>query len=290
FPGAGKSDRVIVGSRLFPQYAAKSAGFFTMVFGMIAALGGLAQINPVWSYGPYEPSDVSAASQPDWYVGWLDGSLRVMLPWEFRGFGQTIPFEIFLPAVVLPLLLFALMAMYPSIEARITGDRRHHNELDLPRDHPVRTGVGMAAFSFYFVLLLAGASDVLSTIFDISLNHVVWGLRILLFGLPPVVFLLTANWCRGIQQDDDDLLLEGKPTGVLIQQPAGEYVEVHTPLPVQPTPPRVPGDPEAEIAFPAQPDGVAYHAAGLLKAAGRGLRGFFVEERDTTPQPLSREP
>src|SRR3954447_551157 len=270
FPGAGKNDRVIAGSRLFPKYAMKSAGFFTLVFGMVAALGGLAQINPVWLYGPYEPSDVSAGSQPDWYVGWLDGALRVMMPWEVRAFGQTIPLNLLLAGAVLPLLLFGLMAMYPSIEARVTGDRRSHNELDLPRDPPVRSGIGAAALAFYFTLLLAGGSDVLATTFGISLNAVVWGLRVLLFLGPAVAFLLTSNWCRGLMQDDDDLLLEGRATRAIQQRPVGEYVEVHTPLPVQPAPPREPGDPEAAIAegagFPqAEADSIGYHAAQVVR-------------------------
>ncbi len=289
FPGAGKSDRVIVGSRLFPKYAAKSAGFFMLVVGMLAALGGLAQINPVWLYGPYEPSVVSAASQPDWYVGWLDGSLRVMMPWEIRAFGQTIPLNLFLPGVVLPLLLFSLMALYPEIEARVTGDHRSHNELDLPRNHPIRSAIGAAAFTFYFVLLLAGGSDVLATTFGISLNAVVWGLRILLFLAPAVAFIITMNWCRGLMQDDDDLLLEGRATGVIEQLPVGEYVEVHTPLPVQPVPVREPGDPEAEIAEAterAQQDSIGYHAAQVLKLARGRIRSFFTQERLDEPEPL----
>jgi ubiquinol-cytochrome c reductase cytochrome b subunit len=288
FPGAGKSGRVIAGSRLFPKYAMKSAGFFLLVVGVLAALGGLAQINPVWLYGPYEPSDVSAASQPDWYVGWLDGSLRLMMPWEIRAFGQTIPLNLLLPGVVLPLLLFGLMAMYPALEARITGDRKAHDELDLPRDHPIRTAIGMSAFSFYFVLLLAGASDVLATTFDISLNHVVWGLRVALVAAPAVVFLLTANWCRGLMQDDDDLLLEGQPTGVILAQTQGEYVEVHVPLPVQPPPRREPGDPEAVMAEPPQPqpDSIGYHAAQVLKLARRNVRSFFVTESSVGPEPV----
>jgi ubiquinol-cytochrome c reductase cytochrome b subunit len=281
FPGAGKSNRVIAGSRLFPQYAMKSAGFFFLVFGMVAALAGLAQINPVWMYGPYEPSVVSAASQPDWYVGWLDGSLRLMLPYEFRGAGVTIPFEVFLPAVVLPLLLFGLMALYPAIEARVTGDRAQHNELDLPRDHPVRTGIGLGAVTFYLVLLFAGGEDVLATTFGVSLNAIVWALRILLILAPAAVFTLTYNWCRGLQQDDDDELIEGRATGTILQEPGGEFVEVHAPVPFPEVPDRPPGDPEEHlIPSTAPPDTAGYHARALLRAAGRGLGRFFTDDRN----------
>ena len=86
----------------YPAYAAKAGGFFFLVFAVLAALGGLAQINPIWLYGPYDPSQVSAGSQPDWYVGFLDGSTRLMPNWEFRGLGHTIPFNVLVPTVVLP--------------------------------------------------------------------------------------------------------------------------------------------------------------------------------------------
>src|SRR3954471_6467800 len=183
------------------------------------------------------------------------------------------------------------MAMYPTIEAWVTGDRRSHNELDLPRDHPVRTGIGAAAYTFYFVLLLAGGSDVLAHTFGISLNAVVWGLRVLLFLAPAMAFLLTSNWCRGLMQDDDDLLLEGRATGVIEQLPVGEYVEVHTPLPVQPAPPREPGDPEAVIAegagFPqAEADSIASPAAQVVRPPRRKLRSFFVQEHVDELEPL----
>jgi ubiquinol-cytochrome c reductase cytochrome b subunit len=186
-------------------------------------------------------------------------------------------------------VIFALMALYPSIEARVTGDRRQHNELDLPRDHPVRTGIGVAALGFYLMLLFAGGEDVISTTFGISLNHMVWGLRIACILVPPAAFLLTYNWCRGLQQDDDDLLIEGRATGVLLQEPSGEYVEVHTPLPVEPVPDRRFGDPESVLAEPSpHEDTATYHAMQLFKVARRNLRHFFIEESEFGPVPEDR--
>ena len=58
FPGPGRTEHNVVGSRLFPVYAAKAGGFFFLVFGVLALLGGLAQINPIWLYGPHNPSPV----------------------------------------------------------------------------------------------------------------------------------------------------------------------------------------------------------------------------------------
>ena len=63
---------------MLPVYAAKAGGFFFIVFGVTALMGGLLTINPVWKFGPYDPTKVTAGSQPDWYMGWPDGLLRIM--------------------------------------------------------------------------------------------------------------------------------------------------------------------------------------------------------------------
>jgi ubiquinol-cytochrome c reductase cytochrome b subunit len=76
FPGAGRTEHNVVGNRLFPTFAAKATGLVFVVFGICALLGGLVQINPIWLWGPYNPAQVSSASQPDWYIGFLDGSTR----------------------------------------------------------------------------------------------------------------------------------------------------------------------------------------------------------------------
>ena len=84
FPAPGKTEATVSGERIFPVYAAKAGGFFFLVFGVICALGGLAQINPIWLFGPYNPAQVSAGSQPDWYMGLLDGSTRLFPSWDIR--------------------------------------------------------------------------------------------------------------------------------------------------------------------------------------------------------------
>src|SRR5205085_4364041 len=84
FPGPGRTEDNIEGSRLWPTYAARSIGLFAGVFAVVAALGGLAQINPIWLYGPFEPSAVTTASQPDWYMGWVEGALRLFPAWRIH--------------------------------------------------------------------------------------------------------------------------------------------------------------------------------------------------------------
>src|SRR4051794_9377791 len=122
FPGPGKTEDNVVGSPLYPGFALKTGGFFMLVFAVLALLGALAQINPVWLFGPYDPAEVSAGTQPDWYIFFLDGGLRLMPNVEWNLFGHyTIPFNILFPAVILPGILFTGMALYPFLEAWLTG-------------------------------------------------------------------------------------------------------------------------------------------------------------------------
>ena len=301
FPGPGKSNDQIVGERLFPVYAMKSAGLFATVFGMLALLGGLAQINPIWLYGPFRPDSASTAAQPDWYVGFLEGALRLMPAWEFRGAGHTIPFNVFIPAVALPGLLFTGMALYPFLEARFTRSKVIHHELDYPREHPVRTGIGAMALSFYFLLLLGGGDDVLATTFNMSVEGIRDGLRIAIFVVPPIAYKATASWCRGLMQDDDEMIEERIETGRLVFTSGGEYVETLTPLPYPEIPEWAPADerPPPSYMPPAiastsegngqyppagrhdQLDGESApslrHAIGV---AGRAVGSFFLKPDD----------
>jgi ubiquinol-cytochrome c reductase cytochrome b subunit len=114
--GRGRSNRNAVGKPMFPQFVASSSGLFLIVFGVLTLLAGVAQINPVWAYGPYRADVVSTGSQPDWYVGFLEGSLRLVPPWETAVAGHTVMWNVLLPAVVLPLALFAVLYAYPFLE------------------------------------------------------------------------------------------------------------------------------------------------------------------------------
>jgi len=229
FPGQGRTEKTVSGDRLFPLYAAKAGGFFFIVFGVCAALGGLAQINPVWLFGPYEPAAVSAGSQPDWYMMFLDGSTRLFPSWEIRLWGHTVP-PLFWPTVVLPGILFTLAGAYPFIEAKMTKDRQKHHLLQRPRDVPVRTSLGVMAITFYLVLFLSGGNDLIAKAFDISLNAMTWGGRIALLILPPIGYLVAYRICLGLQRHDREVLEHGVETGVIKMLPSGEFIEVHQPL------------------------------------------------------------
>ncbi|MFN2608614.1 MAG: cytochrome bc complex cytochrome b subunit [Acidimicrobiales bacterium] len=226
FRGPGRTEDNIVGSRLWPTYALKSTGLFAIVAGVLAGLGGLAQINPVWLYGPYNPAQASAAtagSQPDWYVGWLDGALRVMPGWEVRAFGHTIA-NPFFPGALLPGLTFLGLYLWPFVERRLTADRASHNLLDRPRDAPVRTGTGAAVMAFYGVLFFAGGNDILSSIFGIAPETVTNVFRVLLVVAPVTAFVVTRSVCRGLARSGAHPT-EGPVGSMVVRTARGGYEE-----------------------------------------------------------------
>ncbi len=233
FPGPGRTNDNVVGYSLMPIYMAKAGGFFFVVFGILALVGGLVTINPIWIFGPFTPDQVSAGSQPDWYIGWLDGALRIMPNWETVIFGNTISWNIMIPAMIMPGIVFTGLALYPFIEAWITGDKSEHNLLDRPRNAPIRTSFGMMAITFYCLLWVGGANDIIATAFDLSINSITWFLRVMIFVLPPIAFVVTKRVCLGLQRKDRDKLLHGYESGRVLRLPHGEFIEVHQPLSVK---------------------------------------------------------
>jgi len=202
FPGELRTEDNVVGDALWPTYAAKSVGLLFIVAAVLAALGGFAQINPIWLYGPYEPATVTSGAQPDWYMGWLEGALRLMPPVEVVAFGYEIP-SLFFPAVLLPGVTFAGLYLYPFVEQWVSGaSRREHHLLDRPRDHLVRTSLGVAVFTFYAVLLVAGANDIIADVLDVPIGVVVGVLRVALFVLPVAAAAVAVVVCRQLRRSD----------------------------------------------------------------------------------------
>jgi ubiquinol-cytochrome c reductase cytochrome b subunit len=230
YPGPGRTEKNVVGYPLMPVYMAKAGGFFFIVFGVTALLGAVASINPIWLYGPYTPTQISAGSQPDWYMGWLDGLVRMAPPWETHAFGHTISWNILLPGLIIPGILFTGMALYPFIESWITGDKREHHILDRPRNVPNRTALGAMSLTFMIVALINGGNDIIATHFDLTINQIMWGTRIGIIVLPPLAFVITKRICLSLQRADRELVLHGRETGRLVMLPHGEFVEVHEEL------------------------------------------------------------
>ena len=228
FPGPGRTENNVVGVRIMPVFAVKALTFGLINIGFLAFLAGAFQINAIWNLGPYNPSQVSAGSQPDIYMLWTDGAARVMPAWELYIGSYTIPAVVWV-ALLLGLLVVLLFA-YPFIEAKMTGDDAHHNLLQRPRDVPVRSGIGAMALVFYTLLTLSGGNDLIAYHFQISLNAMTWVGRIGLILLPPIAYFVTYRICIGLQRSDQAVLEHGIETGIIDQLPSGAFIEVHQPL------------------------------------------------------------
>jgi ubiquinol-cytochrome c reductase cytochrome b subunit len=227
YSGPGRTDDNVVGYPLMPVYVAKAGGFFFLVFGVVAAIAATFTINPIWNYGPYDPSPVSAGTQPDWYIGWLDGALRLAPSgWDISIFGYVIPMGVMVPLIV-SLLFLALVAAYPFIENWVTKDKREHHVLDRPRNAPTRTAIGAAGVTFYAVLWAGASTDLIATNFQMSLNQVLVAMQIMLLIGPGIAYFVTKRACLALQNKDREVVLHGRETGRVVRLPHGEYIEVH---------------------------------------------------------------
>ncbi|MBV1778489.1 ubiquinol-cytochrome c reductase cytochrome b subunit [Paeniglutamicibacter sp. ABSL32-1] len=295
YPGPGRTNDNVVGFPVGPVYAAKAGGFFFIVFGIVAAISGLLTINPIWNYGPYDPSPVSAGTQPDWYIGFVDGALRLMpgmlgnfsfewlvpLPWGTN----TLTLNVLLPALVPAGIMFTIMFTWPWIESWITKDKREHHLLDRPRNAPFRTGMGVAGVVSYCVMWAAASSDLIATHFHVSLNDVTYWLRVL-FVLGPILgFIVARRIALSLQRKDREIVLHGRETGIIEMTPEGTFSERHEALDAYKLHTLV--NYEDRKVIPAQPN-AAGHVSRSEKRRG-ALSKFFFEDRvaPVTPSELA---
>ncbi|MGG7463115.1 MULTISPECIES: cytochrome bc1 complex cytochrome b subunit [unclassified Plantibacter] len=230
YPGAGRTEQNVVGYPVLPVYAAKAGGFFFIVFGVVMLIASLFTINPIWNYGPYDPSPVSAGTQPDWYIGFADGALRLIPPHlEFVLWDRTWSFNILIPLIGLGLFIVTVL-IYPFIEAWITGDKREHHVLDRPRNAPTRTAIGAAGVTFYAGLWAAASSDIIATHFKVSMEGVIHVLQAVVIIGPFIAYFIAKRTCIGLQKKDREILLHGYESGRIVRLPGGEYIEVHEPV------------------------------------------------------------
>jgi ubiquinol-cytochrome c reductase cytochrome b subunit len=231
FPGKGSSNTTVRGYPFFPVFIAKTTSLFLWVLGVTTLLAAFVQINPIWLFGPYDPGAISSGSQPDWYMGWLEGALRIMPAWEVTAWGHTVPLSVVVPALVVPGLLFTGLAVYPFLERWVTGDHQIHHLLDRPRDVPARTGIGVGGVVFYGTLWLAGGNDVLADRFHISLFWTTWFFRCAIILGPVLAYIVAYRICVGLQRRDLALVTHGLETGIIRQSPDGRFSEVERHLP-----------------------------------------------------------
>jgi ubiquinol-cytochrome c reductase cytochrome b subunit len=227
YSGPGRRDDNVVGYPLMPVYVAKAGGFFFIVFGVVMAISATFTINPIWNYGPYDPSPVGAGTQPDWYIGWLDGALRLAPSnWDITIAGYVYPMGVLVPTVI-SLVFLALVAVYPFLENWVTGDKREHHVLDRPRNAPTRTGIGAAGVTFYAVLWAGASTDLIAIQFQMSLNQVLTAMQVMLIVGPFVAYWVTKRTCLSLQRKDREVVLHGRETGRVLRLPHGEFVEIH---------------------------------------------------------------
>jgi ubiquinol-cytochrome c reductase cytochrome b subunit len=185
-----KTERRVVGLPAFPGYAPRSLGLACAVAAVLFLLGGLVQINPIWLWGPYEVAQATNGAQPDWYLGWLIGGLRLMPGFDVVIGDYTLVPNAFWGGALFPLLVFAFLFAWPTIEKRITGDRTYHNLLERPRDNPWRTAVGAAFLTWVAAVFFAGSSDRVYLSFGIPYAPQIWFWRAVALGGPFLVFFV----------------------------------------------------------------------------------------------------
>ena len=231
YRGGRARETNVIGRSFWPTQAFVSTGLFFMTAAFLALIGGLVQVNPIWAYGPFDAAVVSSPAQPDWYVGWLDGALRIFPPFEPVILGITIP-SVFVPGVVLPGLLFTIVALWPFVEAWLSKDRADHHVLDDPWDHPVRFATGLAILTIFGVLTLAGGNDVLAFYFGTDVHTLTILFRWLSLILPVVVWLVAWRYAlarssggpsEGAGEADDTLRRRGT---AVRRNPAGGFEEL----------------------------------------------------------------
>jgi len=202
FRGPRRTERTIVGVPAFPGQAPRSIGLALAVAAVLVLLGGLAQINPIWLWGPYHVGAATNGAQPDWYLGWLIGGLRLVPGWDFVVGHYTLVPNPFWGGVLFPAAVFGFLYLWPWLERRQTGNYGFANLLERPRDRPWQTAIGVAVLSFVFIVFVAGSADRVDVLFGISYSTQIWVYRVLAFVVPPLALLLTHRICHELVATD----------------------------------------------------------------------------------------
>lgn len=230
FAGPARTNSNVVGYPMMPVYMSKMGGFFFITFGLIVLIASLFTINPIWNYGPYDPSPVSAGTQPDWYIGFADGMLRLIPPHlESVFWDRTWSWNILIPLGIIGIFII-LVLIYPFIEAWVTGDKREHHIAQRPRNAATRTAIGAAGVTMYAVMWAAASSDIIATHFWVTMEGVIHTLQVLLIAGPIIAYFVTKRICIALQKKDREIALHGYESGRIVRLPGGEYIEVHQPV------------------------------------------------------------
>jgi len=229
-PGAGWRGSGWRGLAQSPAAVTALALFFATC-GVLTLLGTLAQIDPIWSIGPYQPGAITAGAVPDWYMGFLDGGLRIMPGWQVMIAGHPLALAVLVPALIVPGAFFTLLAVYPLVESWLTGDRRGHLLPGRPRDAAIRTAAGVAGITFYGLLWAAAANDQIAYHFQLDLFTVTWVFRVAVFAGPVLAFAVTRWICLALTSQEREEAEHGRETGRIVMNPDGGFSEIVEPVP-----------------------------------------------------------
>jgi ubiquinol-cytochrome c reductase cytochrome b subunit len=198
-----QTERRLVGVPAFPGQAPRSLGLFFAVSAALVLLGGLVQINPIWLWGPYHLAQGTNGTQPDWYLGWLIGALRLVPHFDLVIANRTVVPNPFWGGALFPLIVLTALVVWPWLERRVSGDRRPHNLLERPRDAPWRTAIGAAFLTWVVLIFIVGSADRVYVLLGISYVGQIWAYRVAIFVLPLIVLVLTRRICIELKQTED---------------------------------------------------------------------------------------
>jgi ubiquinol-cytochrome c reductase cytochrome b subunit len=214
-----------------PVITPVSVTIFWFTCATLALLGTFAQVNPVWLFGPSQPGSISAGSVPGWYMGFLDGALRIMPAWEISVFGHPLTLAVLVPGVLVPGAFFTILAAYPLLDPRLTGAPAGERLLARPRDAAKRTAFGAAGLTFYGLLWAAAANDEIAYHLSISLYAVTWFFRVAVLAAPVLAYTVTERMCLGLARRERHEAEHGRETGRIVMSPDGGYHEILEPVP-----------------------------------------------------------
>lgn len=197
FPRMGvDGHKLVLGKPLWPLQFAESTTLFLWVGGLLAAAAVLIPWSDITLLGPYVPGEVGNNAQPDWFLFWLEGALRIFPPIEFGIPGSLIISGPFVAGVVLPGLIFTFLAAYPFIERRVYKLEGEWHVLQNPLEIPLRAGVMLGVFSALLILSAAATNDILSRMFGIPIEVITWIARVAVIAVPVLLGVGIARYSQ----------------------------------------------------------------------------------------------
>ena len=193
------SERTIVGVPAWPGQTPRSLALLFAVAGVLFLLGGLVQINPIWLWGPFHTYQATNGAQPDWYLGWLIGGLRLVPGFDVVIGNYTLVPNPFWGGVLYPTIVIGFLYFWPWLERRLTGDTAYHNVLDRPRDAPGRTAIGVFFVTWVLIVFVAGSADRVDVLLGISYTTQIWVYRVLAIVGPFVCAAIAYRVCKELQ-------------------------------------------------------------------------------------------